>query len=375
MAAKLDAWAMAISPSARRRLDALDAQTRSPRPFGRATGASAGAQQQQQQSQLLAGVGKADITNPNVLVPGVDVSLVQDAATAAPIDNPMYAKALLVRGPSSSTVGAPLTTVGFVTLDLVSFGEIGHITNEFLPRMRARLQRELGLDPSGIVFNVNHGHGIPCDDVEQRTFEAIAAAAGSMVPVALGSGRGHEDRITENRRMFLRDGSEADARGAYALPPDAEVESIGPIDPSIGVLRLDRLSDGATLAVVYNFACHPIMGTPTGSNGADLTGFASRLVEDALSPGVTMALFLQGCSGDVNPVRAVRAVQHTRSAATDTRVVQQRAQDCIAFLSFFFRVPLLTRLATAARLCRLATRTSIDRKTPCHWVRCSGTRC
>ncbi len=252
--------------------------------------------------QILAGVGKADITKPDVLVPGVDVNLVQDAAAAAAIDNPMYAKALLIRSTSSGK-HASTTTIGFVTLDVVSFGEIGHIGADFLPRIHVRLEQELGLNPSKIVFNVNHCHGIPCDDVEERTFQAIADASASMVPVALGSGRGHEDRITENRRMFLRDGSEADTRGAYALPPDSEVEGIGPIDPSIGLLRLDRLSDGLTLAVVYNFACHPIMGTPSGSNGADLTGFASRLIEDGLSPGVTMALFLQGCSGDVNPVR------------------------------------------------------------------------
>ena len=103
-------------------------------------------------------------------------------------------------------VGAACALAGvlFVTLVLVSFGQIGHITLEFLPRIRARVQRELGLDPANLVFNVNHGHGVPCDDVEERTFSAIAAAAASMVPVALGTGRGHEDRIQENRRMFLK---------------------------------------------------------------------------------------------------------------------------------------------------------------------------
>ena len=30
--------------------------------------------------------------------------------------------------------------------------------------------------------------------------------------------------------------------------------------------------------------------------------FASALIEDGLSPGVTTAFFLQGCSGDVNPI-------------------------------------------------------------------------
>jgi hypothetical protein len=43
--------------------------------------------------------------------------------------------------------------------------------------------------------------------------------------------------------MLLKDGSESDVRGAYSLAADEEVESIGPIDPSIGVLRLDRLPE------------------------------------------------------------------------------------------------------------------------------------
>ena len=83
---------------------------------------------------LLAGVGKMDITKPDVLVPGVDVNQVQATAASAAIDNPMYAKALLIRGASSGR------TVGFVTLDLVAYGEIGHISTEFLPRIRVRME-------------------------------------------------------------------------------------------------------------------------------------------------------------------------------------------------------------------------------------------
>jgi hypothetical protein len=66
------------------------------------------------------------------------------------------------------------------------------------------------------------------------------------------------------------------------------------------------------LAVVYNFACHPIQGVPGGGNTADITGFASRVIEENLSDG-TIALFLQGCAGDVNPVW-YKDVDHPRSA-------------------------------------------------------------
>ena len=132
-----------------------------------------------------------------------------------------------------------------------------------------------------------------------------------MVPVKVGAGVGKEDRIMENRRLKLKSGRTIDVRHAYSLPPDDEVAEVGPIDPQIGVLRLDR-EDGRTLAVVYNFACHPIQGVPSGGNTADIVGFASKVIEENLSDG-TIALFLQGCGGDINPV-FYKDVDHPRSA-------------------------------------------------------------
>jgi len=75
---------------------------------------------------------------------------------------------------------------------------------------------------------------------------------------------------------------------------------VGPVDPQIGLLRLDRL-DGRPLALLFNFACHPIQGVPGGGNTADLAGFAARVLEDHYGGGA-LAFFLQGCAGDVNPV-------------------------------------------------------------------------
>ena len=72
------------------------------------------------------------------------------------------------------------------------------------------------------------------------------------------------------------------------------------MDPEIGLLRLDRL-DGSTLAVIFNFACHPIQGVPGGRNTADLSGIAGTIIEENLGPDA-IALFVQGCGGDINPV-------------------------------------------------------------------------
>ena len=225
---------------------------------------------------LLSGVAKVIITDPE----------------AGPANDPLYVKALALRSGAATAV--------IVTVDAVAIAEIGSIKNDFLANVRSQLKEELNLDPAHILINASHCHGKVCADVEARTVQAVVEAWQNMVPVSIGAGTGCEDRIMENRRLKLKNGKEADVRHAYSLPPDEEVASVGPVDPEIGILRLDR-EDGETLAVVYNFACHPILEVPSRENTADISGFASKVIEDNLSED-TIALFLQGCGGDVNPI-------------------------------------------------------------------------
>ncbi len=228
--------------------------------------------------ELLAGVGKVNISREG-----------SDAG-----DNPPWVKAVAIsRGDKHAII---------VAVDAVAIAEIGTIKDPYLANVRAAVQKSLGIDPQSIVINASHCHSVVALDVEKRTVDAITKAWNSRVPVKAGTGSGHEDRIQENRRLLLKNGKEADVRHAYALPADEDVAAVGPIDPEIGILRLDRVENGEPLAVVYNFACHPIQGIPSGGNTADITGFASNVIEANLGDGTAMALFLQGCGGDINPV-------------------------------------------------------------------------
>ncbi len=228
-----------------------------------------------QDARLMAGAAKVDITN--------DV--------AGPAHGRLHARALVLqRGDVSAVV---------VTLDVVAVGEIGHVKNDFLPAVRGAISKDPGLAPERLIVNASHCHGTPCSDVIERTVKAIRQAASKLEPVTAGVGSGHEDRIMENRRLELKNGTVIDVRHAYSMPRDEDVASVGPIDPEIGVLRLDRL-DGSPLAAVYNFACHPIQGVPSGVNTADITGFSSEVIEDNFGDDV-VALFVQGCGGDINP--------------------------------------------------------------------------
>lgn len=226
---------------------------------------------------LMAGVAKVEITAPMTL----------------PKNDPLYVKALVLKkGP---------TTAVIITLDAVAVGEIGPVPNTYLPAVRKSLKDDLGIPESNIIVNASHCHGIVRADVDRSTVEAVKAALARMVPVTVAVGVGLESRISENRRLRLKSGKEADARHAYSLPADDDVVNPGPIDPQVGVVRLDTL-EGKTLAVLYHFACHPIMGVPNGGNTADLVGYASKVIESTMSEG-TIALFLQGCGGDINPMR------------------------------------------------------------------------
>lgn len=250
--------------------------TRWPQPAGALSSLEQG-QAGQEQTPLMAGVAKVDITSK----------------TAVPAGDPLFAKALVLRK------GAE--TVVLITVDAVAIGEIGHIGNDFMPKLREGLKRDMGLPADRLLVNASHCHGIVGPNVDELALRAVKDAAGAMVPVRVGAGTGHENRIQENRRLKLKNGREADVRHAYSLPPDETVAAIGPIDTEIGMLKLERM-DGTVLALVYNFACHPIMGRADGGNTADISGFASRVIEDNLGHGA-VALFVQGCGGDINPVR------------------------------------------------------------------------
>jgi len=225
---------------------------------------------------LRAGVGRVEITDRE----------------RGPVNDPSFVKALVL---SDGT-----TTAALITVDVVAIGTIG-LPDGFLPRVRAELARDPGIPPEHVIVNASHCHSRVRADTHELAVRAVREAWVGSVPVRVGAGGGREDRISENRRLRMKDGSVVDLRRAYASPPDDDVAAVGPIDPEVTILRVDR-EDGRPLAVVYAFACHPIMNHPRRGNSADFPFFASRTVEESLGDGAT-ALFVQACGGDINPVR------------------------------------------------------------------------
>ncbi|MCK5845444.1 MAG: hypothetical protein KAG97_12095, partial [Victivallales bacterium] len=237
---------------------------------------------------MRAGVARRDITTDEPDVPVLDR---------------LYTKALVLDDGS--------VKIAVVTMDVTSIGgrEISDgmlpdVGEDFLPKLRERIERELGIPGSNVLVNASHTHPpgrMLCDDEEQveRVFAAVAEAAGESTDVKVGSGSGSAPGLTINRTLKLRNGNSWTLRHTNPSPPDDEVAALGPVDDEVCVIRIDRL-DGTPLAVVYNFACHPLFGDAKGSITANYPGIASKVVEERMK-GAT-ALFLQGAAGDVMDV-------------------------------------------------------------------------
>jgi hypothetical protein len=226
---------------------------------------------------LEAGIAKIEITD----------------RSAGFVNDPSFAKVLALRRGNN--------TLLLITLDAVAVGEIGRIPSSFLPSLRKEIETAFHVSPDHVIVTASHCHATVQRDLLGPVLSAVKTAINQFTPVKAGVAVAKENRISENRRIRLKDGTEADMRRAYALPPDQSVKEIGPIDPTVGLLKLERL-DGKPLAVLYHFACHPIMNPPSRGNSADFPGFASKLIEDSLGEGA-IAFFVQGCAGDINPVR------------------------------------------------------------------------
>ena len=192
------------------------------------------------EAALMAGVGKSDITRWEAGEIMGDMAMKAglglDRGAGIKVHDPLYAKALVLDDGT--------TRAAIVSMDVIAIGGPFEIKDDFLPTLRGKIEKELGISGTNILVNASHTHlvgGQICDDVVERTFQAVRQACTNMVPVKTGVGRGREDRITINRRIRLKNGKTWTERHANPSPEDEEVAGVGPIDPEIGVLRIDTV--------------------------------------------------------------------------------------------------------------------------------------
>lgn len=196
-------------------------------------------------------------------------------------------------------IGIDLSIVG---IDLSMYGQ------RPAQEMRVQVAQALGIPTSHVLFNTSHTHaGVALPDymrdsdeqMELKTrykrdltrglVECAVEADQNLQPARIGTGWG-ECHIGVYRREF-RDG-----RDVLGEMPDH------PIDPSVGVIRVDDL-DGNPIAIVFRYSCHPVtMGGRSAVASSDFPGAARQVIERNLGG---LALFLQGGGGNINPVGGI----------------------------------------------------------------------
>jgi len=220
------------------------------------------------------------------------------------IDDPLFLKALVIDDGCRK--------YAFITMDVTAIGcrtitqdILGDSADDFMPRLRGCLLECHGITADCVTVCASHTHPpgrLLCSDVEQiqKGVSAVTQAIENLVPVKVGAGSAQQDRLTFNRTLMMKDGTDYTIRGCNPHPADEDVEALRPIDPEVGVLRIDRL-DGTPLAVVYNFASHLLVGTPYSKITADFPGVTSDYLEKTLGHGA-MAFFTQGAGGDISEI-------------------------------------------------------------------------
>jgi hypothetical protein len=129
---------------------------------------------------------------------------------------------------------------------------------------------------------------------ETKIIAAIGQAMQSRFPARLVAGKGAYDSayMAHNRR---------DVRPDRVLPlwENPTRRPTQPVDPTVGVLRVEDLS-GKPRAFAVHYACHPVALMGAGVVSRDYPGAMVDHLERELGADC-MAMFLQGASGDLDP--------------------------------------------------------------------------
>lgn len=239
-----------------------------------------------QAAALRAAVSKVDITPaPGELMWGFETRTTPAKSTL----DPLYARVLVLESGTQR--------LALVTLDLGrSFGQAA--TEE----IRQAVRQSSGI--TCLLLSASHTHsapgvqdtykkGVPAWEraAREKIKKTIREATDHLADARIGTGTGIA-YIGHNRLRVGVDGKVGWFERNPTRIPTA------PVDPTVTVMRVDS-AEGKPLAIVVNYACHPVvLGEDNLQYSADFPGAMNRVVEQAVGG---MSFFLQGAPGDINP--------------------------------------------------------------------------
>ncbi|MEX2581366.1 MAG: neutral/alkaline non-lysosomal ceramidase N-terminal domain-containing protein [Verrucomicrobiales bacterium] len=268
-------------------------------------------------------VAKADIT-PTEL--GWMSGYASRKGPAEKVLQPIFAKALALRDADGGQFV-------FVTMDLIG------VSRSFRDEIAALAEEKHGVPPEALLLNASHTHSspmtrlyeppgggaerpvyanIPEDEQELRVrqtkdyLEDLVETVDGLIGEALSNLAPVTVSWSHSRCGFAMNRRTPAGPGAWKNSPNPDA----PVDHEVPVLQVRSKESGDLEAVMFGYACHATTLSIMEISG-DWPGYAQHIFE-AEHPG-TVAMFLNGCSGDQNPYprRMLPYVErHGRSMAT-----------------------------------------------------------
>jgi len=214
------------------------------------------------------------------------------------VHDPLFSKALVFANSS----GEKLAVLS-VDVCMLDRNEVG--------MMRDRIASQSDIPPERILIAATHIHSGPAtmgiyaapkadgaavDAFLKRAAGAVLQANENLMDATLRVGYAHEDRLSFNRRLRDKDG--ITHMNWEAFDPDSITEALGPIDPQVLVLLVERQDEPA--AALVNFALHPaILDYTNWLYSAGWPGYMAEGLRKIFGQGF-ITLFLNGCCGNVN---------------------------------------------------------------------------
>ena len=247
---------------------------------GLALACAAGAQQPRK--ALLAGTAKVNIT----------------PRTDEPVHDSIYARALVL--------DANGIRLAFVSVDLAVF------TSD---RIERTCKEKYGI--TQLMLCSSHTHSEPqpggkrsfqagnpyTSFYEDQIIKAVGESVTHLFTASISAGRATFPQLGFNRLIPRTDGH---ARESWFGDDEYTSENperipFGPVDPEVGVLRVDDAT-GQARAIIMNYACHADIVCFNYAVSADYPGVACRKVEEAFGGGVN-CLFVQGAGGNIESLQ------------------------------------------------------------------------
>jgi neutral ceramidase len=232
--------------------------------------------------QLLAGTAKVSIT----------------PKTDEPIHDSVFARSLVL--------DAGGLRLAFVAVDLAVF------TSERIERI---CKEKYGI--TQLMLCSSHTHSEPQPGgkrsfqagnpytafYEDQIIQAVATAVQNLFPARVVAGRASFPQLGFNRLIIREDGHARESWFSDAQYTSENPERIpfGPVDPEVGVLRIDDLQ-GQPRAIIMNYACHADIVCFNYAVSADYPGVACRKVEEAFGNHIN-CLFIQGAGGNIESLQ------------------------------------------------------------------------